>query len=68
MKVTVSDHEFYNKQCLTPQIGYCSTNIDAKWEKTQKTKAFDNYLLERFRESNMVGKFCFTFTPYQYNP
>ena len=68
MKVTVSDHEFYNNQCLTPQIGYCSTNIDAKWKKTQKTKAFDNYLLERSRESNMVRKFCFTFTPYEYNP
>ena len=36
--------------------------------KTQKRKAFDNYLLERSRESNMVRKFNFTFTPYEYNP
>ena len=55
--MTACDHEFYNNQCLTPQIGYCSRNINAKWEKTQKRKAFDNYLLERSRESNMVGRF-----------
>ena len=41
--MTASDYEFYNNQCLTPQIGYCSTNIGAKWEKTQTRKAFDNY-------------------------
>ena len=66
--MTASDHEFYNNQCLIWQIGYCSTNINTKWEKTQKRKAFDNYLLERSRGSNMVRKFNFTFTPYEYNP
>ena len=65
--MTAGDCEFYN-QCLTQQIGYCNTNIDAKWEKTQKRKAFDNCLLERSRESNMVRKLFFTFTPYEYNP
>ena len=60
--MTASDNEFYNNRCLTPQIGYCSTI------ETQKRKAFDNYLLERSRESNMVRKFCFTLTPYEYNP
>ena len=56
-KMTASDDEFYNNQCLTPQIGYFSTNIDAKWEKNmEKKKAFDNYLLERSRESNMLRK------------
>ena len=64
--MTASHYEFYNNQCLTPQIGYCSTNIGAKWEKTQTRKAFDNYLLERSRESIMVRKTCFTFTPYEY--
>ena len=43
VKMTASDHEFYNNQCLTPQIGYYKTNINAKWDKTQKRKVFDNY-------------------------
>ena len=67
VKMTVSDHEFYNNQFLTAQSGYCSTNIDAKWEKHRKEN-FDKYLLERSRESNMVRKFWFTFTPYECNP
>ena len=37
-------------------------------KKTQKRKVFDNYLLDRSKESNMVRRFCFTFTPYEYNP
>ena len=37
--MTASDHEFYNNQCLIPQIGYCSTNIDAKWEKNTEKKS-----------------------------
>ena len=37
-------------------------------KKKQKRNAFDNYLLEISRESNMVKNFCFTFTPYEYNP
>ena len=70
VKMTARGHEFYSNQCLTPlpQIVYCSTNIDAKWKKKQKRNAFDNYLLEISRESNMVKNFCFTFTPYEYNP
>ena len=37
-------------------------------KKKQKRNAFDNYLLEISRESNMVKNFCFTITPYEYNP
>ena len=58
VRMTETDFEFYRNQCLTPQVGYCCTSIDKRWSKSQKRKAFDNFILERSRESNKVSKIC----------
>ena len=31
--MTKEDYCFYDNQCLVPQVGYCTTNTDKKWEK-----------------------------------
>ena len=38
-KMTASDHEFHNNQCLAPQIDYCSTDIDSKRRKNTEKKS-----------------------------
>ena len=35
------DHEFYEKQCLIPQIGYCSSFIDRRWFRSNQRKLYD---------------------------
>ena len=45
-------------------------NIIHSHKKYREVKMFATFLFQKNikRESNMVRKFCFTFTTYEYNP
>ena len=55
VKMSPADHTFSENQFMVPQIGYCPSQVDRKWLKTQIRKVFDVALLDRSREKERVS-------------
>ena len=38
VQITITDHQFYDQQCMDGQPGYCGTFVDKKWQLTMMRK------------------------------
>ena len=59
VKMTLTDHQFYDQQCLDGQPGYCGTLVDIKWQLTMMRKKHTDNVLQKSREKLQVPYYCY---------